>query len=234
MTPLWITIWRALRFAPNLWPTTKGMPHLIVRRSVFSFAALILAASSGPLAAQDASPGKYDVTWETLGKNERDSMPLGNGDVGLNLWTDPSGDVVFLISKTDAWTENAQLVKLGRVRVKLTPNPFEAQGFRQTLKAGQGEIDLEGKGGTLRVWVDANHPVIHLEFEGNAPTTLTATNESWRTTARTVPPTGKELGGTGVFSRTSRGLAQPQRSRSFYRGLCPSGGCRSRCVSSVP
>ncbi len=31
------------------------------------------------------------------------SMPLGNGDIGLNVWVDPGGDLLFYISKTDAW-----------------------------------------------------------------------------------------------------------------------------------
>ena len=175
------------------------------------FATIIWAASVGLLAAQDTAPAKYDVTWDALGKNERDSMPLGNGDIGLNLWTEQNGNVVFLIGKTDAWTENAQLVKLGRVRVKLSPNPFVADGFHQTLKPQQGEIDLEGSGGTLRAWVDANHPVIHLEFEGKEPTTLTASVESWRTTARTVPPTGQEVSGIGVFRELLGGSENPKQ-----------------------
>jgi alpha-L-fucosidase 2 len=64
-----------------------------------------------------------DVTWNSLGKNENYSMPLGNGDVALNVWTETNGDLVLLAAKADAWSENGQLLKLGRVRVKLTPNP---------------------------------------------------------------------------------------------------------------
>ena len=52
-------------------------------------------------------------------------MPLGNGDVGLNVWVEKSGDLVFYISKTDAWSDNVGaskgLPKVGRVRVKLSP-----------------------------------------------------------------------------------------------------------------
>ena len=29
-----------------------------------------------------------DVTWNSLGTNENDSMPLGNGDIALNAWTE--------------------------------------------------------------------------------------------------------------------------------------------------
>ena len=36
---------------------------------------------------------KYDFTFDTLGVNARDCMPLGNGDISLNVWTYPNGDV---------------------------------------------------------------------------------------------------------------------------------------------
>jgi alpha-L-fucosidase 2 len=173
-------------------------------------AALALLVSPGLVRAQDSPPAKCDVIWDSLGKNEKDSMPLGNGDIGLNVWTEQNGDVVFLIGKTDAWTENSQLVKLGRVRVKLSPNPFDGASFKQTLQPQQGEVNLAGSGGILRVWVDANHPVIHLEFAGKAPTTLTASVESWRTVARTIPPSAREINGIGVFRELLGGPNDPR------------------------
>ncbi len=65
-----------------------------------------------------------DVVWRTLGTNENDSMPIGNGDLAVNVWTEQNGDVILLLSKADAWTESGKLVKLGRVRLKLAPSPF--------------------------------------------------------------------------------------------------------------
>jgi len=116
-----------------------------------------------------------NVTWNTPGKDSRDSMPLGNGDIGLNVWVENGGDLLFYVSKTDAWSDNVAgnkgLVKLGRIRVKLTPNPFAAQsGFVQTLKLHDGEVAIEagpaGQKVRLRVWVDANQPVIRVEADG--------------------------------------------------------------------
>ena len=74
-------------------------------------------------------------------------MPLGNGDIGLNVWVQQDGDLLFLIGKTDAWSEVVRLLKLGRVRVKLSPNPF-AKGlpFRQELRLRQGEIEIRAAG----------------------------------------------------------------------------------------
>jgi hypothetical protein len=122
-------------------------------------------------------------------------MPIGNGDIGLNVWTEPGGDVVFYIGKTDAWTEdpagNTGLAKLGRVRVSMAPNPFvPGVPLFQELRLHEAEIEIRGGSGadraTLRIWVDANHPVIHVEENGSRPVSLKASLEVWRTT-----PVGK-------------------------------------------
>ena len=123
-----------------------------------------------------------DVTWNSLGTNEDNSMPLGNGDVALNVWTEQNGDLLLLIAKSDAWSENGQLLKLGRVRVRLTPNPFAAPAaVTQTLKLATGEVRLQAGGSSARIWVDANHPVIHVEVQSAQPVQLEAKSEIWRT-----------------------------------------------------
>ncbi len=78
----------------------------------------------GLSAQENHFAGANDVTWNSLGTNENDSMPIGNGDLAANLWTEQNGDLVLLLAKSDAWSENGQLLKLGRVRVRLLPNPF--------------------------------------------------------------------------------------------------------------
>jgi hypothetical protein len=155
------------------------------------------AAANEPVASLDAC----NVVWDSLGKNFRDSMPIGNGDLGLNVWTEQNGDLVFLIGKDDAWTESAQLVKLGRVRVKLSPNPFtQAKNFRQELELRDGEIQITDEAGDkLLVWVDANRPVVHVEAQTKAPTILQASVELWRTQPRETRQGGAEIFGVGVL-----------------------------------
>jgi hypothetical protein len=126
-----------------------------------------------------------NVVWNEPGKGSADSMPLGNGDIGLNVWTEANGDVLFYISKTDAWNENNELVKVGRVRVTLTPNPFSGGvGFRQTLRLEDGSIEIIGGTGgnqvALRVWVDANHPIVRVESTSAQPVAIAVTLDPWR------------------------------------------------------
>ena len=129
-----------------------------------------------------AANGDYLVCHKADG-----SMPIGNGEVGLNVWAEPDGDLLFYISRTDSWSECNRLLKLGRVRVHLSPNPFATgQAFRQELKLRDGQIVITAGDATLRVFVDAAAPVIYVCGTSKTPRTVTATYETWRTSRRVL------------------------------------------------
>lgn len=147
----------------------------------------VLLVGSGPRASAAGDGNRLvaegDVTWNSLGKDENDSMPIGNGDLAANVWTEPNGDLVLLLARADAWTETGKLVKLGRVRLKLTPNPFAgAADFNQTLRLESATIELKSGGNVVRIWADANHPVLHVEGHLDQPATIEADAEFWRKT----------------------------------------------------
>jgi len=135
---------------------------------------------------------RFDVAWDRPGKNSNDSMPLGNGDLGLNVWTEEAtGSICFYISKTDSWDETGRLLKLSKVRIKLEPNPFRAgEPFLQKLNLAEGAIEITaGKGADevrLRLRVDANHPLIRFEAAVPEKMTITAGIEPWRVKAETL------------------------------------------------
>jgi alpha-L-fucosidase 2 len=158
----------------------------------------ILVCLSAPLAAgsEAASTSAYDVVWDAPGKDSSGSMPVGNGDVGLNVWVEEDGDLLFYISKTDAWDENGRLVKLGRVRVGLSPNPFgKGVPFRQRLDLKHGQVEIRaGRPDaevTVIVWVDAHRPVVHVEASAGRGIDARVTLEPWRTKERRL--SGREL-----------------------------------------
>jgi hypothetical protein len=132
-----------------------------------------------PTGAQIAA--QNDVTWHSLGVNQNDSMPLGNGSLGANVWTTQNGDLVLLISSPDAWTETGKLVKLNRVRIHLTPNPFvNNPDFAQTLHLENSSIQLRAGANTMRIWIDANHPAIHIQAHTVHPVAVRVSLETWR------------------------------------------------------
>ena len=120
-------------------------------------------------------------------------MPLGNGDLGANVWVEENGDVVLLLAKTDAWDENASLLKLGRVRLKITPNPLTKGAFRQTLKLQSAEIEIALGSIAIQIWIDANHPVIRIEADGDLPFTMSASLEMWRTKSYAIKTQTSDL-----------------------------------------
>ena len=134
-----------------------------------------------------------NVSWNVPGPTSLQSMPLGNGDIGLNVWVETNGAVDFYIGKTDAWgddvTSDQGLMKVGGVRVALNPSPLVSGApFLQVLKLHESEIQItEGSGANsalIRIWVDANNPVIRVEASsGGTPVSVQATLLDWRLTA---------------------------------------------------
>ena len=155
------------------------------------------------LAYGEPDVGRYNVEWDTPSKDSSGSMPIGNGDIGLNVWVNPAGELVFYISKTDSWSENARLLKLGLVRIKLTPSLPVGDAFRQTLKLEEGEIEIiVGRGEdkrVLRVWVDANKPIIFVEALGDKAFGFQADLEVWRKAQRELK---------GAEASSARGLTR--------------------------
>lgn len=137
---------------------------------------------------------EYNVIWDSPSVGASGSMPLGNGDIGVNVWVEQNGDLLLLLGKTDAWDENASLLKLGRVRIRLTPNPFASGNtFLQTLKLRSGHIQIALGDVTLRVWVDANLPTIRIDAQSGAEFVINAILESWRTEPRTIKTQTSDL-----------------------------------------
>ena len=68
------------------------------------------------------------------------------------------------------------------MRVRFEPALETAKGFRQMLNLREGAIEIQNPKTRIRVWVDANHPVVQvdaLSLNGQ-PLAATATVELWR------------------------------------------------------
>jgi sucrose-6-phosphate hydrolase SacC (GH32 family) len=66
-----------------------------------------------------------DVIWSTPSTNVSGSMPLGNGNLGVNVYSTRSDEVQLLLSHTDSVDETGALVKIGRLVV---PQPQAEMG----------------------------------------------------------------------------------------------------------
>ncbi|HEY0271906.1 MAG TPA: DUF5703 domain-containing protein [Chitinophaga sp.] len=167
------------------------------KKNLFAGVGVLLALSGSGRQKQAtgmaAQLAPFNVSWSAPGPTASQSMPTGNGDIGLNVWAEPDGDVCFLVGKTDAWgaaapgeknnwiKDGGVLMKLGKVRVSVTPNPLATgAAFRQVLQLHNSEIQISEGDVRLRIWVDANHPVVRVETKSPRPVTVKVTLDNWR------------------------------------------------------
>ena len=141
-------------------------------------------------------------------------MPLGNGDVGVNAWVEPSGDLVFYVGKTDAWDENDRLCKIGRIRVKFDPPlAVTGGGFRQELKLRDGLIEIGARIANhqvqIRLWVDASAPVVRVEAESEQPVKCRAEVELWRLRERPFGDQDDSHSGGGLSRQAFKPVVLP-------------------------
>jgi len=153
------------------------------------FLAAILIIFTLPISKNvNAQLEKYNVKWESPSADSWGSMPIGNGDIGVNLWITPEGEIHFYISKTDAFSENGRLLKIGKLKVRFTPNILKDADFIQELDLESGTIKItaqkENQNINLNFWIDANNPVISLEGQSSVPVKIEVIYEGWRNNRR--------------------------------------------------
>ena len=144
------------------------------------------------LYAQSDIVNNYSVLWDSPSKDASGAMPIGNGEVGANVWMEDNGNLLFYISRTDAWAENSSLYKLGRVRLSFYPSlKDEHTSFSQFLNLKEGKIEIVVKNDKEKIRldfiVDNDSPVIYLKGESSYPVQVNVSSEIWRTQARLLP-----------------------------------------------
>jgi hypothetical protein len=150
----------------------------------FTVIFLISILSLIHVSAQTIELDKCDMVWTSQSNNSSQSMPCGGGDIGLNVWVE-HGDVLFYIARSGTYDENNALLKLGRVRINLSPDPFFTANFKQTLHLHDGYVSIEGVDpngvkAEIKIWVDVFNPRIHLTITGSQPLSAELVYENWR------------------------------------------------------
>jgi len=127
----------------------------------------------------------YEIVWDSPSKDYNGTFPLGNGEVALNAWVEPSGDLRFYIARTDSWDDYGRLVKVGAVRMRVAGVDGEVGSFKQVLNAKDGTMYTDYVKGCnhveMRLWVDANRPVAVVEVYTKEPVSAYASIDLWRT-----------------------------------------------------
>ncbi|MEI9956020.1 MAG: DUF5703 domain-containing protein [Ferruginibacter sp.] len=131
----------------------------------------------------------YNIVWNSQSKNSSESMPCGGGDIGMNVWVE-NNELLIYVAKSGNFDENNALMKSGRIRVKLLPNPFDGKIFKQELHLQEGYITVEGKSNgvkaIVKIWADVFNPVAHIDISSNKKINVEAAYESWRYQDRVI------------------------------------------------
>ena len=142
--------------------------------SVVSALASVAAGNSASMV------DRYNVRWTTQSVNSADSMPCVGGDMGLNVWVE-NNELLFYVGREGCRDENGSLLKMGRVRIAITPSPFaEGADFSQELKLAEGLVEIRagvpgGNSATIRIWVEVDRPIVHAEIDTSEPSSVQAT-----------------------------------------------------------
>ena len=163
-------------------------PSRLLLTTVFTFLAVLLLE---PALVQPYHVSVYDLDWIVPSAMETQSMPLGNGDVTLNLWVEASsGDLLYYAQTSAAFDENGQALKLarGRFHIALADHVTGAapilsdfhhrlhlHNISQSVSYNSGGVAVE-----IVIWVDRHAPVVH--FSVSTSKTVQAVNsiEIWR------------------------------------------------------
>ncbi len=144
---------------------------------------VLFSLSSLTLYAQSNELQKDNITWTSQSKNSGESMPCGGGDIGLNVWVE-NGDLLFYVARSGTYDENNTLLKLGRVRIKMSPNPFASGDFTQTLDLQSGAVTItagnKNLSSRIKIWADVFKPIIQISVETSKPVKVSAGYETWR------------------------------------------------------
>jgi len=159
-----------------------------MRFKLFIITACILCIQT-TLLAQSEVVNKYAVNWDSPSVNASGAMPIGNGEVGANVWMEPNGNLVFYLSHTDAWAENSNLYKLGRLCVSLYPFlKGNDVTFRQSLNLAEGKIEfvISNKRDQIKLdfLIDSDSPIVYVQGKSSYPVQIGVSSEIWRTQPR--------------------------------------------------
>ncbi len=122
--------------------------------------------------------------WVTPSHNAAESMPLGGGDMGCNVWVE-DGDLMLYVQRSGAFSEQGEFLKLGRLRITLSNNPFENyEQFTQEHNLVDGNIKIrtlkQGVKTEIILWVDIFNNSLNIAVECNERVKVNAAYENWR------------------------------------------------------
>jgi hypothetical protein len=179
------------------------LPAALLAALLAGLGCATLGHSAKPATGVEAELDAFNTVFNSPSKDEADSIPLGNGTTGINLWVEENGDLLFYLARNDAISEVHRLLKLGRIRVSLSPNPFAAgKPYRQELRLRHGCCDIvagpKGQEVRLNIFVDSDSQTVYVAGIADQPVSVKVKLENWRTQRNDLREQGS-IGATWIY-----------------------------------
>ncbi len=127
----------------------------------------------------------FNLVFHEKGTDSWSSMPLGNGEISAQVWTDKEGKVQLYIGATGSRDGMDNVIKVGKLTVQFEPNIIaNNSGYTETLLLDEGVFCIKNKLADIRFRVDANQPRLIISGTSAVPVRVKVTNNIWRKETR--------------------------------------------------
>ena len=119
------------------------------------------------------------IKFNQIGKNDCDSFPLGNGDIGINVWPAINNRIEMYISKTDSFSSALELLKIGKVTIDLESDEI-VKFISYELNTETGICKILYDTAVVTMFVDMYNPCIRINVNSDYKIKVRVNNEMWR------------------------------------------------------
>ncbi|MBX3252679.1 MAG: hypothetical protein KF862_00955 [Chitinophagaceae bacterium] len=144
---------------------------------------LLAGCGIGHVYAQQVSD--FDLTFTGRGTDSWSSLPLGNGELSAQAWTNNKGEIQFYLATTDSRDGMDNPIKIGKITISFEPGILvNGTGYSERLLLDQGILKIKNNLADIELRVDASHPEIIVSGSSKVPVKISVTNNIWRNETR--------------------------------------------------
>ncbi len=151
-------------------------------KKLFLIAFLLQVGASDVMAQQ---VGDYNLKFSERGTDSWSSLPLGNGELAAQVWTNDEGKLQFYLGTTDSRDGMDNVIKIGKLTIGFEPNILvNGTAYSEELTLNEGILRISNTLADIRIRVDAHHPEVIVSGSSKLPVKITVTNNIWRNETR--------------------------------------------------
>ena len=131
-----------------------------------------------------------NVRKKGFSKSSRESVPIGGGDCGANVWLEEDSWLHLLLSKTDSFGESGRLMKTGYITVQV-PGIFSKENLPELeLDLTDGCVRIQDAAGQVRVTVSAfvDTPLLAVRVDAVRKVPVSVEQVNYRDRERVLNP----------------------------------------------